>query len=229
MRILMRIALLVAFVTTLASVAAAQPPDRKPAHEPAKEKAKDFSNSPVVAKMMAFNKKKDGKLTKDEVTDERLHRLFDMADANKDCVVTKEEFIALAAKLDEEYGRGGGLDGPGGRGPGGPGGGGPGGPSGGPGGGGPGGPGGPPQPGQVMPPFLQDSLKLTADQKKQIEELQKDVDGKLAKILTDDQKKQLKEMLDRGPGGFGPPPGGPGGRGPGGRGPGGPPDRPSER
>ncbi|HEY1860829.1 MAG TPA: hypothetical protein VGG61_10770, partial [Gemmataceae bacterium] len=183
----------------------------------------------------AFNKKKDGKLTKDEVTDERLHRLFDMADANKDGVVTKEELIALAAKLDEEFGRGGGFDGPGGRGPGGPGGpgGGPGGPPGGPGGGGPRGPGGPggaPQPGQVLPPFLQDSLKLTADQKKQVEDLQKDVDSRLAKILTDDQKKQLKEMRDRGPdrgpGGFGPPPGG---RPPGDRGPGGAPDRPSGR
>jgi hypothetical protein len=64
-----------------------------------------------------------------------------------------------------------------------------------------------------MPPFLQDSLKLTADQKKQLEDLQKDVDGRLAKILTDEQKKQLKDMRDRGPGGFGPPP------------PGGPPDR----
>jgi hypothetical protein len=230
MRKTMRIVLPILCVTALVSDSAAQPPDRKPAQDPAKEKAKDFSNSPLVAKMMAFNKKKDGKLTKDEVTDERLHRLFDMADANKDGIVTKEELIALAAKLDEETGRGGGFDGPGGRGPGGPGGpgGGPGGPPGGPGGGGPGGPGGPPQPGQVMPTFLQDSLKLTADQKKQIDELQKDVDGRLAKILTDDQKKQLKEMRDRGPGGFGPPPGGgPGGRGPGGRG--GPPDRPRER
>src|SRR6476660_8470560 len=37
--------------------------------------AKDYSNSPIVTRMMAFDKKHDGKLTKDEVTDERRHRL----------------------------------------------------------------------------------------------------------------------------------------------------------
>ncbi len=90
--------------------------------------------------------------------------------------------------------------GPGG--PGGPGGFGPSGP------GGPGGFGGPPQPGQIMPPFLADRLKLTDEQKKKLDELQKDVDSKLEKILTDEQKKQLKEMREA----FGR--GGPGGRGP---------------
>jgi cell division protein ZapA (FtsZ GTPase activity inhibitor) len=87
--------------------------------------------------------------------------------------------------------------------PGGPGPGGPGGFPGGPRGGG--GPGAVGQPGQIMPPFVQDQLKLTADQKKKLEELQKEIDGKLDKILTDDQKKQLKDMRPgRGPGG--PPP-----------------------
>ena len=73
-----------------------------------------------------------------------------------------------------------------------------------------------PQPGQILPVFLADQLKLTDDQKKKLEELQKETDTKLEKLLTDDQKKQLKEMKERGPMG----PGGPGGRGPGG--PGGP-------
>src|SRR5216683_2173437 len=87
-----------------------------------KEKSKD-GNSSIVTGMMAFDKNKDGKLTKDEVTDVRLHRLFDRADANKDGVVTKEELMALAAQLDAEYQEGGrsGFGGPGGRGPGGPG------------------------------------------------------------------------------------------------------------
>src|SRR5205085_7380727 len=85
----------------------APPPGEKPAKEPG-TKAKDFSESPLVKRMMAFDKNKDGKLTGEEVTDRRLHRLFDMADANKDGVVTKEELIALAAKLDAEYGRGDG-------------------------------------------------------------------------------------------------------------------------
>jgi outer membrane protein assembly factor BamB len=55
---------------------------------------------------------------------------------------------------------------------------------------------GPPQPGQILPPFLQDRLSLTDDQKKQVQDLQKDVDDGLAKLLTDDQKKTLKEPPD---------------------------------
>jgi hypothetical protein len=74
-----------------------------------------------------------------------------------------------------------------------------------------------------MAPSLQDTLKLTAEQKKQLELLQKEVDGKLEKILTEEQKKQLKQMREGfgrggfgGFGGFGGPgfgPGGPGGPG----------------
>lgn len=87
--------------------------------------------------------------------------------------------------------------------------------------GGKGGPGGGgfgmrPQPGQIMPPFLAERLRLSADQKKQLADLQKDVDAKLDKLLTDEQKAELKKMREQGPGGF---PGGPGGAGgfPGGR------------
>ena len=77
-----------------------------------------------------------------------------------------------------------------------------------------GGPGGPPRPGQILPGMLRQRLSLTPDQEKQIDALQKEVDAKLAKILSAEQNQQLKEMRDRGPGGFGPggpPPGGPGG------------------
>jgi Spy/CpxP family protein refolding chaperone len=71
---------------------------------------------------------------------------------------------------------------------------------------------GPPPIGQVLPPFVQDQLKLTDAQKKELESIQKDVDAKLNKLLTDDQKQMLKQMRERGPGGFGPKgPGGPGG------------------
>jgi Spy/CpxP family protein refolding chaperone len=73
-----------------------------------------------------------------------------------------------------------------------------------------------PQPGQLMAPTLQARLKLTADQKKVVAELQKEIDGKLDKLFTDDQKKQFKELRQNfgrgGPGGMvrmGP--GGPGG------------------
>jgi Spy/CpxP family protein refolding chaperone len=73
-------------------------------------------------------------------------------------------------------------------------------------------------PGQILSTGLVERLKLSDDQKKQLETLQKDVDEKLAKILTEDQNKQLKEMKDRGgrggirPGGGGGAGGRPGGR-----------------
>ncbi|HEX4795983.1 MAG TPA: hypothetical protein VH370_19500 [Humisphaera sp.] len=247
-------------LTTMLSMAAAQ---NAPQADPA--------NSSVVTKMLSFDKKKDGKLTRDEITDTRFLRFFDMADTNNDGIVTKEELTALAAKLDAEAPAGGGRGGPGGRGgrgggpggPGGPGGGpdgfgGPGGPGGGPDDFGPGGqggrgfgPGGPggrggPQPGRIMPQGLADQLNLSDDQRKQIDDLQKDVDTKLAKILTSEQNAQFQQIRARGgrgrggpggPGGFGGPggggqggfggpgggqggPGGPGGQG---RGPGQPP------
>jgi hypothetical protein len=180
----------------------------------------------LVVRMMAFDEDKDGKLTKVEITDARLHRLFDRADANKDGIVTREELASLAVKehSDESSGGppgfGGGPPGFGPRG-GGPPGGGP--PSGFMGGG---------RPGEILPRMLQERLRLTAEQKSDLEALQKEVDGKLDKILSAEQKAQLKQMRDRGPGGFGPRgPGGPGGRGFGGPPPGGggpPPPPPDE-
>jgi enterochelin esterase-like enzyme len=60
-----------------------------------------------------------------------------------------------------------------------------------------------PRTGQLLPGFLQDALKLTAEQKKQVEDLQKDVDGRLEKILTADQRKQLQATRRPRPGGSG--------------------------
>jgi hypothetical protein len=171
--------------------------------------AKSSSDNDFVTRMMKFDKNKDGKLTRSEVSDTRMKRLFDRADVDKDGVVTKDELTALAASEPTNQ-RGG----PGGFGP-------PGGPGG-------FGPGGPPRMGQVLPGFIQERLNLTAAQTKQVAELQKEVDAKLAKILSAEQNDQLKEMQERGPGGGPPgfggpggPPGGPGGPPPGG--PGGPP------
>jgi outer membrane protein assembly factor BamB len=64
---------------------------------------------------------------------------------------------------------------------------------------------GPPQPGQIMPAFLQDRMELTDGQKKQVQDLQKEVDEHLAKLLTDEQKKTLKEPDEDGPPRFRPP------------------------
>src|SRR6516165_8419343 len=104
----------------------------------------------LESRLMQFDANRDGKLTKAEVTDERLQRLFDRADADHDGIVTKQELTALAAR--EPAGGRGGFGGPGG-----------------PGGfGGPGGPGGfrmgPPRPGEVLPAMLRDRLELTAEQ-----------------------------------------------------------------
>ena len=74
-----------------------------------------------------------------------------------------------------------------------------------------------PQPGQFMAPTAQARLKMTPDQKKQLQALQKEADAKLAELFTDEQKKQFKELqanAARGgtiAGGAGSPPPGPGG------------------
>src|SRR5262245_35506233 len=165
MRKFMPILLTLACVATLLFSVVAQQPG-----------GKDYSNSAIAVKMMAFNKKKDGKLTKKEVTDPRLHRLFDMADTNKDGIVTREELMALAAKLDAEFGPGGGFGDKGGKGFADKG------PKGftdkGPKGKGPKGF-GPPRPGQILPQFLADMLDLTPDQSKQLDMLQREVDSRL--------------------------------------------------
>jgi hypothetical protein len=157
----------------------------------------------LVARMMEFDKDQDAKLTKAEVTDERLHRLFDRADVDKDGVVTRAELTSLAAR-ESANDRGG------------------------PRGGGPGGPMGmgPPRPGEILSPMLQDRLELTSEQKTQLAALQKEVDGKLESILNSDQKAQLKTMRERGPGRGGPQGGG---RGPGPGGNGRPPRRDQPR
>jgi hypothetical protein len=67
----------------------------------------------------------------------------------------------------------------------------------------------------IVPPFVQEQLNLTEDQKKQIEQLEKDTKAKLDSILTADQKQKLKDMREkmRGGGGRGPGGGGQGGQG----------------
>jgi Spy/CpxP family protein refolding chaperone len=64
--------------------------------------------------------------------------------------------------------------------------------------GGPGGPGG----GGIhlLPRGAKEKLNLTADQQKQISELEADVKSKMEKILTAEQMEQLKQMRPQGPG-----------------------------
>src|SRR5579862_2593701 len=168
-------------VAVACSFSAAQPPKGK--------KGDDFKGGPklsdaemvddIVTRMMAFDLNKDGKLTRDEITDARLLRLFERADANKNGFVTRDELMAVAKQMVAELAAEGGGKGPkgdkgpkGGKGPGGPDKFGP------PGKGGLGGPGkfgpppdkagGPPQAGQIIPLFMQESLNLTDDQRRQL-------------------------------------------------------------
>lgn len=66
-----------------------------------------------------------------------------------------------------------------------------------------------PRPGDVLPAFLRDMLELNDEQKKQVNELQKEADDRLSKILTKEQQEKLKNQGP--PGGPGGGPGGPGG------------------
>ena len=186
-----------------AATAAGQPPDDGPRSNA------DSSPANTAARLMRYDKNKDGKLTKAELTDQRLRRLFDRADADKDGTVTRAELTALASQFQQRE-----ANGPQGFGP-------------------PGGfwpsrrrprrnDGRPSPSGRDPAGMLRRNLKLTAAQTKQLDDLQKEVDAKIEKILNDDQKKQLKAMRQRGPGMFGGPGGPPPGFGRGGR-PGGPP------
>jgi hypothetical protein len=58
--------------------------------------------------------------------------------------------------------------------------------------------------GQILPTFLQGTMKLTAEQKKELEAAEKELGEKLGKLLTDEQKKQLQDRTG-GPLGFAPP------------------------
>lgn len=193
------IAVALAAIGLTASIAFAQGPGAS--------LSKSADSEDLVKRMMAFDKDGDGELTRSEITDARLIRLFDRADADKDGQVTKDELTALASEehSDQPDFFGG-----------------PGGPPGGPGGPPPGVMGGMPRPGEILPQMIRRDLNLTSEQTQALAKLQKEVNESLATILTDAQEKQLKEMGARGPRGFRPPGGGR--RGPGG--PGGPPGGP---
>jgi hypothetical protein len=73
-----------------------------------------------------------------------------------------------------------------------------------------------PQPGIILSPGQQDTLKLSAEQRKRMAEIQREIDAKLDTLLTEDQKGQLQAMRQGPAGGNVAGPGGPGGVPPGG-------------
>ncbi len=118
--------------------------------QPHGPKREESSPDAFVTRMMAYDANHDGKLTRNEITDDRLLELFDRADTNHDGIVTKTElralYLAESARFENDRPpehRGGPGFGPGpGRGRGGP----------------------PPPmdqpPGQVFSPFIQRMLNL---------------------------------------------------------------------
>lgn len=63
------------------------------------------------------------------------------------------------------------------------------------------------QPGIILTTPVQERLKLTPEQKRELGAIQKEVDVRLEKLLTEDQRKQLRQM-QQGPGPGGRPPSG---------------------
>jgi hypothetical protein len=95
MRWLIAISTFVAVVCLITSEGQGQPGGKK------EFKGGKGSNETVdefVAKLMAFNKAKNGKLTKEELFDTRLHALFDRADTKKQGFLTKTELEGLFAR-----------------------------------------------------------------------------------------------------------------------------------
>src|SRR5690348_13691093 len=109
MRILIGILMLCA-MSFLSFMAVAQRQGGRGAPNSASADARD-----LTSRMMAFDKNNDAKLTRDEVTDERLISLFERADADMNGTVTADELNALAQRehADEGGGPGGfGFGGP---------------------------------------------------------------------------------------------------------------------
>src|SRR5262249_8038552 len=75
-----------------------QPPD--PKQEPPRELVRPapISVEDIVERIMAFDKDKKGKVTKDNLP-ERMHHLIELGDTNKDGALDRDEIKKLAAKL----------------------------------------------------------------------------------------------------------------------------------
>jgi hypothetical protein len=79
----------------LAVAAVAQPPEPRQVPLRGLDQPAPVSVDDVVARIMAFDKNKDGKVTKDELP-ERLHHLIALGDTNKDGALDRDEIKKLA-------------------------------------------------------------------------------------------------------------------------------------
>src|SRR5262245_3393233 len=79
-----------------AGVARAQPPREQNEPSPEAVRPAPISVEDIVERIMAFDKNKDGKVTRDELP-ERLHHLIARGDTNKDGALDRDEIRKLAS------------------------------------------------------------------------------------------------------------------------------------
>jgi hypothetical protein len=91
-------ALTLAAATCCAPLVRAQPPDQKQEFRQGFGRPSPISVDDIVERIMAFDKNKDGKVTKDELP-ERMQFLIELGDTNKDGALDKEEIKKLATTL----------------------------------------------------------------------------------------------------------------------------------
>jgi hypothetical protein len=80
----------------LTGAAVAQPPDPKQEFPRGLIQPSPISVDDIVERIMAFDKNKDGKVTKDELP-ERMHHLIALGDTNKDGALDRDEIKKLAS------------------------------------------------------------------------------------------------------------------------------------
>jgi hypothetical protein len=162
----------------------------------------------IVSRLLSFDRNRDGALTRNEISDTRLIPIFERYDSNKDASLTREEIIAgaeadspgsttaepVASQPPATFGSEGrpmisrptGVGG-----------------------------GGAPTPvtkannpsaafpdglsrvGQVVPDDIKEALELSDKQKKQIDDLEKDIASRLDRILNAKQAQLLKDRINQ--------------------------------
>jgi hypothetical protein len=94
----------------LAVAAVAQPPDPRQGPQRGLVRPAPLSVDDIVERIMAFDKNKDGKVTRDELP-ERMQFLIELGDTNKDGALDRDEVKKLAARLAAAAGGGPGIPG----------------------------------------------------------------------------------------------------------------------
>src|SRR5215471_16588756 len=79
----------------LVGAAVAQPPGQRHGPGPGLVRPAPISVDDIVERIMAFDKNKDGKVTRDELP-ERMHHLIALGDTNKDGALDRDEIKKLA-------------------------------------------------------------------------------------------------------------------------------------